>query len=278
MGLGGPFSLGSCVALLRPVARFFLRQGFTIQDFIEVGKRAFVQAAEEELEKSDQKAAISRLVACTGIHKAEIKRLLSESPLKSDRSADPRACILARWEQDPDYADPGGQPRVLNCDTADSDFHRLVRLEHSHLMPGTLLAELERCGAVERVEGGVRLSRATNVLRQEPEKLMQMVGRDFEILLKNAGENITAGDDPHMHLLTEYDNVYQNSLPRIKRWLVKEGRAFHKRCRDFLAAHDADLSRSGKRKGESAGGAVAVGSFAFSFAPAEEVSAAPSDQ
>ena len=55
--------------LLRPLVRYCLKNGFSIQDFTLVAKRAFVEEASTLLTQTTGSANSSRISALSGVHR-----------------------------------------------------------------------------------------------------------------------------------------------------------------------------------------------------------------
>ena len=89
-----------------------------------------------------------------------------------------------------------------------------------------------------------------------------MASNDASDVLEAAQENLSLSPKvPHLHLRTEFDNIYLSELPHIRKWLLLEGSRFHKKVRAFLSKYDKDLHPS---KPAAAGGKVVVGAYSLS--------------
>jgi len=64
--------------MLGPVARFCLKHGTGIQEFLEAAKHSFVAQAAAEIEKSGDKANVSRISIITGIHRRDVMRIYDQ--------------------------------------------------------------------------------------------------------------------------------------------------------------------------------------------------------
>ena len=260
----GAESLAGCLELvLRPLARLFLRKGLAFQEFSEIAKRAFVHAAKEEFEKDGVKVNPSRIMAATGLHRAEVNRLLEPSPHDEDAALGLIGKLVGHWEQDPQYSTRRG-PRRLTVSGAKGSFEALVRAVNTHVTPGTILFQLERLGMVAIKHDYVHLIRPVEQLRSDPQKLFGLCARDLSTLLQITEQNVTSSDaTPLLHLRTEYDNIYADKIPHIRAWLLREGSRFHKKIRDFVSEFDADVNPDPARLSQ-AGRSVVLGSFGFS--------------
>ena len=70
--------------MLRPVVRFFLRNSLSFQDFSILAKSVFVDVAREEIATQADEVHVSKIVACTGIHRNEVNRILEDNKSGED--------------------------------------------------------------------------------------------------------------------------------------------------------------------------------------------------
>ncbi len=73
----------------------------------------------------------------------------------------------------------------------------------------------------------------------------------------------------NLHLRTDFDNIYTSEIIPIRRWLIAEGKAFHKRAREFLSRFDKDLNEDVDET-RKAGGKIVLTSFSFSSSPEDD--------
>jgi hypothetical protein len=96
---------------------------------------------------------------------------------------------------------------------------------------------------VEHVRGGLRLLAGAQDIRADLGKAYHVLAQDLSDLTAAVEYNILEGSEvPNLHARTEFDNVFQDSIPQIREWILKEGSAFHKKAREYLASFDADLN------------------------------------
>lgn len=228
--------------LLKPLARFCFRHSLSHQDLVAVAKSAFVTAAVEELKGREEKVNTSRVSAMTGIIRREVKRLI-EDPDVGEYQPSLLARVVSLWESDKRFNSRPGAPRELSCGFNESEFNQLVYSISLHLNAGTLLYELERTGMVKRDGDQIRLVKRIDKFRTDPERGFQMVANDIDTVLCSAEENMVEKKPiSNLHIRTEYDNIYESDLAKIRRWLVDEGKRFHKRARDFISQFDKDVN------------------------------------
>ena len=253
--------------LLRPIVRHGLRRALSIHDFVASLKMALVEVAQEEIEAAGEVVNVSRLSVLTGMYRAELKTFYVEGKKPSDEPQSVLGRVIVQWEQGARFRTVSGSPRILSLD----EFYALVNIVTKAVHPASVLFEHERNKAVERSVRGLKLVRGTEIVAQNEERAFDLASRDFETTLSAATANILADGDPgHLHHRTEFDNIYVDSLPEIRSWILAEGRAFHRRLREFLSQHDKDLSDV-PHPGKVAGAKVSVSLASFAELAPESV-------
>ena len=244
---------------LKPSARFCLRHSLRIQDLLEVAKVSFIDAAKEEIEKSDTKVNISRLSVMTGIHRRDVMRIYQDEQVH-ENPLGLVARIIGQWQNDKRFTTKAGRARVLSYGDADSEFHSLVAAISQDIHPGTVIFELERLGAIKKTSRGLRLEARAYVPHGDVKEGFSILGSDIEDLAQAVEENVFIKlDTPNHHARTEYDNVRGDKAKEIRSWFYKEGSAFHQRARNFLSKFDLDISPAQDYQGPKA--RVVLGSF-----------------
>jgi len=114
-----------------------------------------------------------------------------------------------------------------------------------------VLFELERTGYVQRTARGAKLVRTPNRLPAEKEQSFKFVTRNVDLLLRSSLENLESGSPVNLNMRTEFDNIPQESVVLVQKWLRREGEKLHRRVRAFLSGHDRDLSGQLEQDGTS---------------------------
>ncbi|MCB0352775.1 MAG: hypothetical protein KDD64_04595 [Bdellovibrionales bacterium] len=247
--------------LLRPIAKFCLKRALTIQDFLEVGKSVFLDVASDEIKDAGGNPNTSRLSVITGIRRKEINRLLAKPSVveEGDSAASLLTKVIGLWATGPAFTTASGKPRVLDCDGQQSQFADLVEQISTDVRPGTVLAELERIGAVERSSRGVKLLALAYKPVGDPSEGLELLAADAADLIEAVQENIfEIHETANLHATTDFDNIVEEKMPQIRKWLLKEGMQFHHKLRKYLSRFDKDSNPRLKGKG---GSQVVVGSF-----------------
>lgn len=209
----------------------------------------------------------SRISAMTGIYRKEVAKIFKEEDYEPRGNPGILWRVLAAWETSPEFTTTSGKPRALSYGSEDSDFAELCRFVSTDLHDGTVLFELVRIGAVEKSEQSVKLKKTEESLAENLDQAFELLSQDLDNLTRCVEEGSRAEKrSPHLHLTTNYDNVYQDALPAIRKWLSTEGKRFHKKLRAFIAKYDSDITPDPKGK-RPAGASVAVTAFSFSQLP-----------
>lgn len=250
----------SCLRrILGPVVGFCLRHGITIQDFIEIGKRQFVEGARGLISGSGDKVNISRVSVLTGLRRREVQRLTQTAPDVDEDSCGLMTKVIGRWLTDRKFIDNRHAPKVLSVDGENSEFRSLVFSVSRDVGAGTVLSELMRVNAVKLVPNGAKLLVEGYEPKGDPESGFDMLGSDVHDLIAAVEENIFAIPElSNLHATTEYTNISSSKLPALRKWLLTEGMAFHKRARDYISGLDYDLNPRTKGKDRFR---VVLGSF-----------------
>lgn len=254
--------LGAFRSLLRPLVRLALKEGVSLRELVDSLKLLFVEEGDEELRGSGSKSNISRLSVLSGVHRKDVTRILREKA-----PPDPRLSVSGRilsvWENDRRFS-VKGRARPLTCDGEGSEFYRLSQLITSNVGPATTLSELFRSGLIEQSRDGLIKPRSRAiVLSGNPELAFEYVGKDIESLLQAVKENLTVSKGlGSMQIRTDFDNLYRDQEPKIRKWLFEEGKEFHHRARAFLSELDADITPRTSANAD-AGLRISLSSFSF---------------
>ena len=244
--------------MLRSIIGFCLKRSINIQELLECAKSVYITEASKDILSRGEKPNISRLSVMTGMHRRDVMRILDGEDLL-DRDTSIPSRVIGQWEQDKRFTTKTGQPRVITCDGDNSEFSRLVRAVSKDVHAGSVLFELLRTETVQREKNGIKLNKRVDSVRGDPEKGFRLLGNDVSDLIGAAEENIVSPDEiVNLHGRTEYDNIFEDKIPEIRKWLLKEGSAFHRRARAFLAKFDKDINTHVKKP---AGAKVVLGTF-----------------
>jgi hypothetical protein len=151
----------AAMAAFAPLANLFVKLGVSSPEAESLLRSVLVHGAyQRERALGQESVSLSRIALLTGVHRNEVKRILSTPP-GIDPGREVRRHrgnrILAAWHSDPDYTNPDGQPKVLDLKAArrrEVSFSALVKRYSPGVWPRLILDELLRVGAVEEVSEG----------------------------------------------------------------------------------------------------------------------------
>ena len=138
----------ACQMFLYPIAKFLLAHGMKFNEFVEVARLAFVQAA------ADSEDSVSAIASATGITRKDVARLKDQPRLDANTLAgeiSSTATVLTRWFQDKHFLDNKGAPKQINL----TEFSDLVKRVNPTLEPRLVQKELVDTQAVEILGNGM---------------------------------------------------------------------------------------------------------------------------
>lgn len=260
--------------LLKPAVTLAVRRGLKVQDLFEALKCVFVVVAENELKRAGESHSKSRIAVITGLQRRDISRLM-EDDQSGAKSVNILIKVIGHWGSDRRFC-LGDKPRDLTFEGIQSEFFTLVQAVSKDLNPYTLLFELERIGAVEKVGSLLRLKSRSFEPRDNPEQGWTLWSQDVSDLIDSVEENLDRSDEiPHLHISTRYDNVVKAQIPALRRWLLEKGAEFHAQVRAHLSQFDKDLNPA--LYDQEGGGKVSLSSFSRSLSQ-QQVSGGESDE
>ena len=255
------------VPLLRPLVKLCLKHSLRIMDLVEALKVTLVAVATEELEELGEKPSSSRISVMTGITRREIARIEEQEVFLED-GASLVARVLGEWQGDKHYLDSKGKPRPLSIKRADNEFSELVSYVSNDVSPAAVLFELERLELVKKKGDEVVLLKGENVNTKDEIRSLNLLMRSVETLAQSTTENLYERNQiRNLNTRTEYDNIFEDAIPRLRKWLLREGAKFHERARKEFSKYDKDLSPDDERKGSAR---IVLTSYGWSSSPCDE--------
>lgn len=228
--------------LLRPIAALCVAQGIKIREVTELLKRAFIDAAEDELKRRELEKTTSKLSAMTGLQRKDIVRLgsVEEEP----QTFDLIARIVGQWTSNKRFQTETGRPKRLFLEGKEGSFWTLVESVSTDLNPYTVLFELERAGVAERDETGwIQLSRSIPSIEGHAVDGLNLLAEDHSDLLGAVYENLFDRQDvPNLHIRTYFDNLCPEDEAKVRRWLLDKGTEWQREVRDYLSRFDKDIN------------------------------------
>lgn len=245
--------------ILRPVVKFCLSRSLGLNELIDAARIVYVEVAEDELQADGSKVNNSRISALTGVDRRAVQRI-RENKEQPDTTMHFAVRVIGQWRRDPQFLTKNNRPRVLSLGGPDSEFNQLVRTISSTLHPRSTLMALEKVGAIEIRDDSVKLLSTAYLPKGNPIEGFQILAEDVEDMLSAVTTNIFSEEDPlpNFHGQTQYDNIPQEDLPKVRDWLFKQCSNFHYRVEKYLSKFDLDVHPQPNKTG---GGKVTYVSF-----------------
>lgn len=249
-------------ATLRPVASMLLRFGVSWQDFSELAKNAYVDAAADESDLRGQPANISRIAILTGLSRKEVRRIRGSAlvtGLPDPAPRNPLAELLHLWHTDVRFCSPRGVPRSLAWAGRPASFEALVEATATGVPAGSLRAELIRMGAVVAGNDG----RLTAVHRyvvpvDAGDRLLQGLQFGMRPLALTVARNVQASDTGGLR----FQRVVRNHFIAPHQRAELEAQ-LSRRLGEFSEEIDDALAEAEDLADRQPSGAVGIGLFYF---------------
>lgn len=191
--------------LLRPVLRLALSKGLKYQQLDELLKAELLLVCEADGSGGN----VSRLSVATGLHRKDVKRLLSE-PESAKLSVLPvESQVFTRWFTDPAFANADGAPLTLprQAEAGQASFESLARAVTTDVHPRAVLESMLRLGVVrETSEGLLQIEAEAFIPKPEQDRMIAWL----------AGSG-------HDHLAAAVSNVLGQNRPFLEQSVFGEG-------------------------------------------------------
>lgn len=228
--------------LLRPVARFCLKNSILYQDIAECLKLVLLEAARDEIAARSSRVTESRMSVMTGLQRRDIGRLGS-TPHQYERFLSLSARVIGQWASDPLFLTKAKKPRVLSAGFEGCEFNQLVQKISRELNPATVLFDLERINAVGREGRKVRLLFQQYTPKGDVDAVFHLLSDDLQDIIAAVSENVFEQPEiSNLHCRTEYDRIRTEALPEIRNWLLRQGHVLHEQARHFISRFDQDVN------------------------------------
>lgn len=210
--LGSDQFMHALRGLLRPLVRTFIARGISAPAFYRLLKSVYVEVAKEDFQ-IDGKITDSRISLLTGVHRRDVKDILSnpDTVWEAARSKTALvATVLGQWIARPEYQTDAGAPVALPKGGANGiSFESLVRLVNTDIRPRTVLDELLRQDlVVEGADGLLRLADPAVLGPGSEDHKLVFFAANLGDHIAAASENLLADDPPFYERA-----VFHNGLP-----------------------------------------------------------------
>jgi hypothetical protein len=227
-----------------------LRNGISFNEFVDVGRTAFVDVAGKDFGLRGRPTNVSRVSAMTGIGRKEVRRVreLRDMYLEDPRvELSPISDVLHHWYTDPEYVDHGGQPKTLPFGGDETSFVSLVRRCAGDLPAGAVKAELMRCGAVSELEDGKLSAQRRHVVPEgAAEKLVMSLSFGLKALAANIAYNSNPQriNDTWIERLVQSDPLTESTVDNLRPILQQRITRFTEEVDDLFTKADDRTDKS----------------------------------
>lgn len=213
--------MAAATDVLRPLVEMLLANGARYGAVAELLKGLMVEAARARVPGAASERGVSRISAATGIHRREVKRLLTTPSRVAELGGRSLAAeVFTGWLTDRRFVDEAGAPRVLarsSDDPAAVSFETLARSVSRDVHPRTILEELARLKMVEIDDlGGVRLVTEAFVPAGEEREVLRFLADNVSDHLAAAVANVEGREDRFLEQSVFADELSAESARAIE--------------------------------------------------------------
>ncbi len=199
-------------ALIRTVVNF----GVTYPELIERIKLAYVKEVEQDLVSQDEKVTLSRISVISGVHRKDVKRLLSTELSDSDTERSSlTARLISLWVGDSRYIDRSGQPKLLPAH-GDISFESLVLSISTDIRSRTVLDDLIRRGIVIVCDDKLKLNQEALFPSDDLETKIEFLARNISDHILTCHHNIQRTEDSLPERSVFYDRLSKDSVDLLQ--------------------------------------------------------------
>ncbi len=235
--------------ILRPLVRILLRNGIPSKALTELVRQTYVDVADEEFTVAGKRQTAARIAVLTGLNRKEVSRLRGTPPLDEAGEVwrNRASHVLASWMRDQEFLDRKGDPLDLPFVGESPSFSDLVRKHSGDMYPRAIADELLRLGAIEEVNGRLRMTNRGYVPGADPEMILDILGIDTAELIETVDHNLQAESDADrlMQLKVLCDNLPAEHLEAFNRYSTRLSRPVLEELARWLSERDKGRDWSG---------------------------------
>lgn len=212
---------------MRPLVSVMINSGITFPVVVDFLRRIYVEVARSTYGIDGKPPTDSRVALITGVHRKEIRRLKSETPL--DRTPPEKislsAKVIAVWCSKPEYLDKHGRPIALPRTAPDNkaSLEQLVTSVSVDVRPRTLLEEWIRSGIAEFRDGKVRLIQTALIPNEGLEEKAYFFGRNLRDHIAAGAHNLSDTPPVFFDRAVYYDRITPESVEELRQFCAQRG-------------------------------------------------------
>lgn len=232
-------ALNAALTALQPVIALLLDAGINTNELAHFVRWAAVQEAANRQRLLGKKPSISRIAAATGLTRAEVSNLLdAEIPSASSLELAPRMAdkVLAAWQNDPDFLEPNGRPRILSYGDLPPSFSDLVHKYAPDIPPRAMLKEFIAAGLVAEIAPDRFRPSATPVTQTISEKeALTAFGAKMNALGATLLNNLRVAPQRSLfESLVHVGEIRDSTVPKVTKELERRCRTFSQSIERYL--------------------------------------------
>jgi hypothetical protein len=147
--------------------------------------------------------------------------------------------LLTSWHQNPNYLDEGGNPLPIKMRARLRSFERLAKVAVPKLVPGRLLSELERIGAVSIDAAGlIRVQMRSLPVYEDRRLAIQHTLSSLDGFIKTLRHNLRsppANSDQLFHRIARSGEFDPKEIPALKIRVKRHGQSFLESCDNWMS-------------------------------------------
>ncbi len=238
-----------CTRVLYPLVRILIRFGISAGEFKSIVDSVYARAGLEYLEREGGRATHSGLAVITGINRTALAAILaapqgSDFQPRSGTQLHRAARVLNGWHDDADFQTRSGAPAVLPIVGGRRSFQQLALRYSGGVYHQTILAELQRIGAVQSAGShkvrAVRRSLSTGGASAESLHAAAEIAGDLMATLEH---NLAARAHEQLPVRSLVLKADARSLPLFRAQVGRRADAALEQVESFLQAHRVDRGR-----------------------------------
>jgi hypothetical protein len=251
--------LTACATMMRPIARFLVRNGIGFREFSEIAKTAIVDVVSQDYGIRGRKTNISRVAVLAGLTRKEVARIrrkLEQDPDDIAPSSGRPEQVLDAWYHLTAYIDADNQPRIIPFEGEEPSFRSLTYLVGGDIPPMAMLKELLAAGSVMKLATGElqAVSRVFIPDATDPESITQ-AGTAVRDLMTTINHNLFFGepDGSRIERRVYGDQLNRDVARKFARLAKTGGNELLNKLNDWLADQEEPTSRNEEEQKYRAG-------------------------
>ncbi len=262
-----------CRRILYPLVRILVRFGISAGEFKSIVDSVYARAGLEYLEREGGRVTNSRLAIITGINRTALAAILAapqgdDFQPRSGTQLHRAARVLSGWYDDVDFQTRSGDPATLPILGARRSFQQLAQRYSGGVYHQTILAELERVGAVKRTGSGqVRAVRRSLGVGGASADSVHAAGEVAGDLMATLEHNLAAPAHEQLPVRSLALKAGAGILPLFRAQVGRRADALLEQIESFLQAHRAERGRGSPADGQEE---LSLGAAVFAVCRADE--------